>query len=263
MACYSKWDPGNCGCACTLQVAVKGCLGLAVGSGLTVDIKVGGSTIDTQTTNSSGVATFTQPAGTYDVVVTDGRGTSRWTTQTFTSKSLTCGGSTSVTLTSPKAGFHCWVCGDPLKDTLNYTDANGTGTLVYDGANVNGSGWYGCGALPSQVGVITSLAAGVCIPTTGTATVNYAIRFGTTNDASNYWALNFTNTQAATVTCSSGTLNLNAGIPPSCAGYFHQEQADSSGSFTCPPSFSLTWTMPAVNGLGRPNPGAGSITITE
>lgn len=272
MACFSKQDIGACGCACALQVRVKGCGATpkAVGSGVTVNLKVGGTTVYTGTTNSSGIAAISGAAGTYDVEVVDGRASSRWATETFSGQSLSCGGTTDVTLSTINSGFHCSeFCGDPLDDTLYATDPNGTWTLTYAATGLGGSGsagWYGCATKTSMTSVVTSLSAGTCIATTGTANTNYLIQVpasGSTlvNHYGQYLAPPQITT--STPTCSGSALNFAAGIPVGCTGSLGYASASFAATVACPPSLSLTATMPSFGTNLTANPGAGSITITE
>lgn len=265
MACFSKWDIGQCGCACSLSVLVKGCgsTPLAVGSGLTVNLKVGGSTVYTGTTDSTGTASMSGAAGTYDVEVVDGRTPSRWTTQTFTAQSLSCGTPVAVTLTTVKSGFHCTSnnCGDPVADTLYATDANGTWTLTYSGGT-----WSGCATHTSMASVVTNLNAGVCTKITGTANTPYVINYAGISVGNTWGAYQapFNQQTSATPSCSAGVLDYNATIPVSCFGSIGVDSASMSPTIVCPPSFSLSGTMPGSSAvLGTTNPGAGSITITE
>ena len=272
MACFTKGDIGQCGCSCTLPIEVLGCFNgsayLPVGSGVTVNLKVGGSTIYTGTTNSSGVASITGAAGVYDIEVVDGRTPSRWATATNTGTSTSCGSTTSVYTGAVNSGFHCsLLCGDPLADTLYATDANGTWTLTYDAGNPNGVGWYSCATKTSMASVVTNLNAGVCTKITGTANTPYFIKMttgATLSDTYGQYAAPGAEQTSATPTCSSGTLNLNATIPVSCLGAITAASASTSGTMaSCPPSLSITATMPSTGSNSTANPGAGSITITE
>ena len=268
MACFTKGDIGQCGCSCALQVTVLGCNDLPVGAGVTVNLKVGGSTIYSEDTDSSGEAAISGAAGTYDIEVVDGRTPSRWQTETFTGQILSCGGNTDVTLSSPQSGYHCiTICGDPLADTLYATDANGTYTLTYQTPGPSGvDGWYsGCASKASMASVVTALAAGICTPTVGTGNVVYYIRITTDGAVANVYGAyqNPPQRTAATPTCSGGTINYNAGIPISCIGSVGPFTAGSSVTVTCPPSPSISGTMNSAGASSTANPGAGSITITE
>lgn len=241
---------------------------MTIGAGVTVNLKVGGSTVYTGTTDSSGIAAISGAAGTYDIEVVDGRGTSRWNTQTF-SGTLSCGGTTTVTMSAIlgglKTGFYCsYFCGDPLAGTLYGTDANGTWTLTYDASHAQGAGWYGCASKMSMASVVTALNPGACtVSTTGTANVAYYIGLpAAASYVRDYYGRHGGTAQtSSTPTCSAGVLDLNAGIPLSCIGSIFLTIAQATASATCDPA-SITATMPS-SASSATNPGSGSITITE
>lgn len=277
MACFNKWDIGQCGCACDLSFQVFGCRGAEtgynVGSGVTVEWRSGGSTIYSADTDSSGIATVSGVAGNYDIRVTDNRTPSRWETFTSGSISFSCGATVQGSLTTPKSGYHCSdCCGDPLADTLYDTDPNGTWTLAYDGSNVNGAGWYGCGTKTSMASVVTALAAGVCTPTTGTANVPYVIKLPARVagvgpcEIRTYWGHYLApgaQRTTSTSTCSAGAMDYNAGIPGTCIGSIGQATAAATPTTTCPPALSLSASLPSTGTSGVANPGSGTHTITE
>ena len=262
MACFTKQDIGQCGCSCPLTVTVLGCNDLPVGAGVTVNLKVGGSTVYTEDTDSSGEAAIAGAAGTYDIEVVDGRTPSRWQTQTFSGQILSCGGNTDVTLGNRKTGYQCTdICGDPLSETLYATDANGTYTMTYSGGQ-----WSSACASKSMSSVVTALAPGFCFPTVGTGTVRYIVVLqtsGTIIDVYGFYIAPGSERTSSTPTCTGGALDINAGIPVSCIGSIDTVNASATPSVTCPPSLSLTATMPTSGGASTANPGAGSITITE
>lgn len=277
MACFNKWDIGQCGCSCTLAVRVQGC-NAPVPAGLDVEILTGATVVYSGTTDSSGVYSFSGTAGTYDVRVTDNRTPSRWQTQTFTSQSLACGGQTDVFLSSPKSGYHCLPggpCGDPWADTLEDTDPNGTWTLTYASSHAHSgyAGWYGCATKTSMASVVTALPPGVCgPPTTGTADVDYVIGiYYDTSDNKLKVACFYglypppgSERTSSTPTCAGGVLDPNAGIPVSCIGSIVITwDYDDTLTIACPPSASLSATVPTGGGGAWVNPGGGNHTITE
>jgi hypothetical protein len=271
-----RQQPGCGCCSCALQVNVRGCNSMSLAAGLTVDLKVGGSTIYSGTTDSSGTASISGAAGTYDVVVTDSRTPSRWDTQTFTGQTLTCGGTLTVTMTSVKTGFTCVpMCAEPISDTLYGTDVNGTWTLTrMTYAALSITGWWGC-ASRSGMTAVTSINAG-CIRTTGTGTVPYIVGLyvsGSSWVLANDWGkiTSFPDQTSGTPTCSSGALNLNAGLTPGCFGIVQRTGATSLTitSSSCPLSFSVSGQVPirdtginTTNNPGSPTIGS-TLTVTE
>jgi hypothetical protein len=250
-------------------VKVYGCLsafaGFEIGAGFLVEWISSGTTVYSATTDSSGVASVTGTAGTYDLRVTDTRGTPRWSALTASGVIFACNTPVAAVMTTPLSGFRCGgFCPDALKETLYATDANGTWTLTYDASHPSGAGWYGCGTKTSMTGVVTSLSAGACIKTTGTANTSYVIGLSAVGMlVTNLFGRHGSGfPTSSTPSCSGGTLDLNANIPGSCAGAIVQESASTTVSGTCAP-LSLTATMPSFGSVGNPNPGAGSITITE
>lgn len=267
MACYSRWDPGNCGCTCTLQVQVLGCNGGACKAGLTVEIRSGGSTLETQTTDGSGVATFTTlVAGSYDVRVSDTRTPSRWQTKTDSGVSFTCGGTVNVSMTTPQTSFVCtpW-CEEPISKTLSATDPTGTFTLTWRFGYV----WSGC-ASGSKSSVVTAVAVGTCAATVGTGTVSYVIQlqdaagFPSLSDTWAYYNRSGQERTTATATCSAGIMNVHSGLIGICDGIVVLTAAIGTGtSLACPLSFSVSGTMPSTGAFSTANPGAGTLTVTE
>lgn len=273
MSCFSNWDIGGCGCGGLIGVLVNGCNGAPVGPGITVNFKVGGSTIATGTTDIFGVASAVGPTDTYDIEVVDGRTPSRWDTETIPGVLCVSGGTFDpVFLSSPKAGFHCSeFCGDPLKDTLTATDPNGGWTLTYDALHPYGSGWYGCATKAAMANVVTSLPPGLCNPATvGAANTVYLIQvLDNSSTISNFWG-HYTRVgserTSSTPTCAAGALNLNANLHPTCIALGAVGLAGAGVSASvgdCPPALSLTATMPATGTSSTANPGAGALTVTE
>lgn len=261
-----KHNPG-CNCctptACNSSVWVKGCYALPVGSGITVNLKINGTTVYSSTTNSTGYAAYNSANGVYDVEVVDSRSDVRWNTHTFSNASLTCNSTYVATLTNSVNSFYCTnFCGDPLKDTLYVTDPNGTWTITNTGNGV----WKGCASHTSMANVVTALAPGTCVRTNGTGTVDYLIEllYNTVGYKWTYLAAPPAQTMS-TGTCANGVLNTDTNVDITCI--LATGQDDYGGTPTansCPPSVSLTFTMANTSGsLNTANPGAGLLTITE
>jgi hypothetical protein len=266
-------SPGGCqcsaGCSATITGNVKGCNSLNA-PGVTVeahDSTSGGTLLGTATTDSSGnysISATGATAGNAIVVVwSHTRLTTATTTLTHTTGSTSsttwkCGGtSSSVNKTlSPATDYHCIAgCALPIWKDLPYTDANGAGTLNWDGAK-----WIASSS-KSQANVATSVGASPgCAVTTATVALNYDIVL--TPAGLLYNQVKFV---CQTVICYATN---GVTIPGGCSGFSSGTSTSSllSATIACPESFSATSTSSAnmtTSLPGTPNPGAGLITVTE
>ncbi len=157
--------PCCCGCSPT-TICVTGCSSSII-NGATVTVKSGATVIGTCVTSGSGCCQITIPSGGSYTVVVSATG---FTTNTST-HTLSCGGSTTISLGNPPAGTTC--CGScPVPNTLTLTDATGTCTLTH-----SGGAWTGFYEF-SMTGRTTSIIGGVCTcsaPTTVTQHIQYQL----------------------------------------------------------------------------------------
>ncbi len=129
---------------CNTTICVKGnCGGSSpVLAGATVTIKSGGVTIVSGTTDGTGCVTLNiGTAGSYTVVISFPGYTTNTSTHT-----LSCGGTTTISLTAVDTGYHCSCdhnCAEPVPDTLTGSDGMGSFTLTYQSVGGN-AGWWGC-----------------------------------------------------------------------------------------------------------------------
>ncbi len=250
---------------------VTGCGANIVGA--TVTVKSGATVIGTCTTVAGGCCTIAIPsAATYTVVVT----APGWTTNTA-NRSLTCGGTTTITLGSPPAGTIC--CGScPIPTTLTLTDSNTTISLVYNAGVLK---WLGSYTITNQNTItLTNIGGANCtcvLNTPGTARVCYNM-----SCVSNLLTLvlewEVTNAAAGAANCSppggftlldiandSGGCDAGLGgaICPSTVGGGGVATVTSTAAgglspTTCVP-FSLTTSGLSGGGL---NPTSGTVTVT-
>ncbi len=172
MGVFSLGNIGHpCCCGgCNTIICVTGCGANIVGA--TVTIKSGATVIGTCTTVAGGCCTITIPsAGTYTVVVS----AAGWTTNT-SSHSLTCGGTTTISMGNPPAGTIC--CGPcPIPTTLTLTDSNTTISFVY---NVGAAKWVGSYTISTQPTItltnIFGLSCTCVLNSPGTARVCYSMQ---------------------------------------------------------------------------------------
>ncbi len=134
---------GETGCSCTCEssyfpLTCKGCNSILFPSGQSIQVwtALGGTLINTFTTNSSGVAYFTGlNPGAYWIIPSNAR---------FAGQTITIGtGSTNISF-GAASGYTCsTLCYAPLANTLNGTfSVIGAVTLTY-GSTIYGAGWKG------------------------------------------------------------------------------------------------------------------------
>ncbi len=150
-----------CSSTCRTTICLSACSAVSV-VGATVQIRSGGSVIASGTTTAGCVTLSIPSAGTYDVryqipgesLVDAGN------------KSLTCGGTTTITVSSHPSHICCGNCLVP--STLTLTDALSTCTLTFNGIS---GGWGGLYTLSTTCLLITNIGGGVCTCAIGTGTI--------------------------------------------------------------------------------------------
>jgi hypothetical protein len=232
---FKQGNPGCPCCECNWTFTITGCNG-TVQSGVTVNLRQSGSLIGTGTTNGSGVAVISVPAGTYDVQVV-GTG---YATNT-SSRAHTCGQSTSIILTAA-TGYVCIpACNVPVPKTLFWTDSEGTHQLDWVSGSDYSCNYNKAGAFNTGCGTTGNM--NVAVTLTLTATPSMHIEWHIVPCA-----------PSIPGTCPLGTLYYGTNTSPG-----NLATADSTGgSLVCSP-FSASVAMPTawVAHAADPGPPAG------
>lgn len=245
------WSVCECvtGPTCYVPIVMHGCGtagGLVLTWGVDVQVKSGSTVLFSGTTDGTG--TLLVPVGgsgiapgTYTVVATDGRGTPRWNSQSYTFLNFSCPPTTkNLQMTSPLAAYICLnCCADPVKRVMTFTSTK-FGTWTGDWVSTLNDGFSG--------------------PACGGCAGGYKIVPG-------FISSSFPCTAAISVFYNAGTGCPQTYPGASCGLIYY----NTSVSMTCPPSFSwsgsssmasMTGCLDKVMGCGT-YPWTDTMTATE
>jgi hypothetical protein len=229
MATLTLQDIGACNCTttCSYTFTVQGCNSLAY-AGVTVSVYdvMGGTLLDTDTTDGSGHATLTWSgtSGTYYVTVT---GISTRFNAYGQNLTIGCGSGTTITL-SAATGYVCFPgCLLPVATTLSLTDSAILGGPVTATLTYSAGTWSGTASLTYPGTRCSGIA---CVG--ATITLTYSL----------------TSASSITVSYQSGGL-FNACPVTTGTGTAHNTTVGGS-LIACPGAFELKYT--ALNGCGSP-----------
>lgn len=184
------WKANGPGCPCCNTctptgshcVTVRGCNSGGVGSGATVALKVGATTIDTCTTDSSSQCCLDigESRSDYTIAVTPPSGM-HFQNYSVGSQSIACGSTTRTVTLTPETGYSCSSpcflrpIGNSLSVTVTDSVLGSTSTLVYVNATYGNMyeltlTYHGCASPPAPY---DSYPYGACGDTGATVKVLY------------------------------------------------------------------------------------------
>lgn len=217
---------------CYVPIIMHGCGaagGLLLTWGVSIQVKSGSTVLFSGTTDGTG--TLLVPVGgsgiapgTYTVVATDGRGTPRWNSQSFTFLSFACPPTTkNLQMTSPLAAYICLnCCADPVKRIMTFTS---TKWGSWTGDWVSAAGGFsvtGCGPCTYPITIYPSLVSSA-FPCTGIVSVNANLGTNCPITAFGATCINISYSGSVSMTCPpafswTGSASITTPLPAGTCG---------------------------------------------